>query len=126
MIRKVEEKDYEELSKLVYQVHELHYENRPDIYANGNPLPREYFENMLEDENALNFVYEEDGKIMGLLMAARKHNNEIPIARERVTYFIDDIVVDSNYRRKGIGKALYEYLVNKAKQEIRVTNKVSK
>lgn len=117
MIRKVEEKDYEELVKLVYQVHEFHYEHRPDIYVDGNPLPKEYFENMLNDENALNIVFEEDGKIMGLLMAAKKHNNAIPIARERITYFIDDIVVDSNYRRKGIGKALYEHLLNMAKSD---------
>ena len=115
MIRKVEKKDYEELVKLVYQVHELHYERRPDIYVDCNPLPKEYFENMLNDENALNFVFEEEGIIMGLLMATKKHNNAITIARERVTYFIDDIVVDSNYRRKGIGKSLYEYLLNIAK-----------
>ena len=117
MIRKVEDKDYEDLVKLVYQVHELHYEHRPDIYVDGNPLPKEYFDNMLNDENALNIVFEENGKIMGLLMAEKKHNNAIPIAKERITYFIDDIVVDSNYRRKGIGKALYEHLLNIAKSD---------
>ena len=117
MIRKVEDKDYEDLVKLVYQGHELHYEHRPDIYVDGNPLPKEYFDNMLNDENALNIVFEENGKIMGLLMAEKKHNNAIPIAKERITYFIDDIVVDSNYRRKGIGKALYEYLLNIAKSD---------
>lgn len=117
MIRKVEDKDYEDLVKLVYQVHELHYEHRPDIYVDGNPLPKEYFDNMLNDENALNIVFEENGKIMGLLMAEKKHNNAIPIAKERITYFIDDIVVDNNFRRKGIGKALYEYLFDIAKSD---------
>ena len=117
MIRKVEDKDYEDLVKLVYQVHELHYEHRPDIYVDGNPLPKEYFDNMLNDENALNIVFEENGKIMGLLMAEKKHNNAIPIAKERITYFIDDIVVDNNFRRKGIGKALYEYLLDIAKSD---------
>jgi len=117
MIRKVEDKDYEDLVKLVYQVHELHYEHRPDIYVDGNPLPKEYFDNMINDENALNIVFEENGKIMGLLMAEKKHNNAIPIAKERITYFIDDIVVDNNFRRKGIGKALYEYLLDIAKSD---------
>lgn len=118
MIRKVEENDYEELVKLVYQVHELHCEHRPDIYVDGNPLPSGFFEKMLNDENALNFVFEEEGKIKGLLMAEKKRNNAIPIAEKRITYFIDDIVVDSNYRRKGIGKALYEHLLNIAKSEM--------
>ena len=71
LIRKIENKDYEELVKLVYQVHKLHYEHRPDIYIDGNPLPKEYFEEMLNDKNALNIVYEENGKIMGLLMAEK-------------------------------------------------------
>lgn len=65
-------------------------------------------------KNALNFVFEEDGKIKGLLIALKKHNNAIHIVKEGITYFIDDIVVDSKYRRK---KALYEYLVNKAKSD---------
>lgn len=115
MIRKVEEKDYEQLVKLVYQVHELHYQNRPDIYVDGNPLPIEYFESMINDENALNFVYVENNNILGLLMASKQCNNHIPIIKERTTYFIDDIVVGNNQRRKGIGKSLYEYLVNYAK-----------
>ena len=38
MIRKIIEEDYEEIRKLVYQVHEFHYSNRPDIYIDGNPL----------------------------------------------------------------------------------------
>ena len=50
-------------------------------------------------------------------MAEKKHNNAIPIAKERITYFIDDIVVDNNFRRKGIGKALYEYLLDIAKSD---------
>lgn len=117
MIRKVENKDYDKLVKLIYQVHELHYQNRPDIYVDGNPLPTEYFESIINDENSLNFVYVENGNILGLLMASKKQNNPISITRERVTYFIDDIVVDNNYRRKGIGKALYEYLVNQAQND---------
>lgn len=49
-----------------------------------------------------------------MLIALKKHNNAIHIVKEGITYFIDDIVVDSKYRRK---KALYEYLVNKAKSD---------
>lgn len=72
MIRKIVEKDYEELKKLVYQGHELHCSNRPDIYNDGNPLPLEYFNELLNDTNAFNYVYVEDDKIYGLLMATKK------------------------------------------------------
>ena len=118
MIRKIVEKDYEELKKLVYQVHELHYSNRPDIYIDGNPLPLEYFNEILNDATAFNYVYVEDNKICGLLMATKKSNRAIPISKQRTTYFIEDIVVDKNSRRKGIGK----YITIKGAEENNLKN----
>lgn len=117
MIRKIVEEDYEELRKLVYQVHELHYSNRPDIYIDGNPLPLEYFNGILNDTTAFNYVYVEDNKILGLLMATKKNNRAIPISKKRTIYFIEDIVVDKNSRRKGIGKKLYYFLKEQASKE---------
>lgn len=117
MIRKIVEEDYEELRKLVYQVHELHYSNRPDIYIDGNPLPLEYFNGILNDTTALNYVYVEDNKILGLLMATKKNNRAILISKKRTIYFIEDIVVDKNSRRKGIGKKLYYFLKEQASKE---------
>lgn len=117
MIRKVTKNDYEELKKLVYQVHELHHKNRPDIYVDGNPLPLEYFNEILNDDNAFNYVYVENNKIYGLLMATKKSNRSIPISKPRMTYFIEDIVVDKNFRRKGIGKKLYYFLKEQAIKE---------
>lgn len=117
MIRKIEERDYEELKKLVYQVHELHCLNRPDIYTDGNPLPLEYFEEILKDINTLSYVYVNGSKISGVLIAKKKNNRAIPIAKSRSTYFIEDIVVDKDSRRNGIGKKLYYFLKEKAKEE---------
>lgn len=117
MIRKMMANDYEQLTELVYQVHELHYKNRPDIYVDGNSLPLEYFNNMLNDETAFNYVYEENGKILGLIMATKNNNRALPIIKQREIYFIEDIVVDKNYRRKGIGKKLYLFLKERAQEE---------
>lgn len=117
MIRELIKEDYENIKKLVYQVHKLHLEHRPDIYIDGNPLPIEYFNNIISDENSFCYVYEENNKIVGLLLALKKTNRAIPIAKQRNTYFIDDIVVDENNRRKGIGKSLYNFLLNKAMEE---------
>lgn len=117
MIRNLELADYEEAKELVYQVHRLHYNNRPDIYKDGNPLPIEYFEDIVNNENSINIAYEENNHVVGLLMATKKINSPIPIIKERKTYFIEDIVVDSKFRRKGIGKKLYNYLLDEAKKE---------
>lgn len=117
MIRNMNLDDYEEVKKIVYQVHELHYKNRPDIYVDGNPLPLEYFNEMLNNDSTFNYVYEEDNKICGLLMATKKSNSSIPIAKQRTTYFIEDIVVDINYRKRGIGKKLYCFLKEQANND---------
>ncbi len=117
MIRRIKENDYSLLKELVSQVHELHCTNRPDIYLDGNPLPKEYFENILRNENNINLVYEENNIIKGLLLAEKKENNKIPIAKDRKIYFISDIVVDKEYRRQGIGKNLYNYLLELSKKE---------
>ena len=95
----------------------MHCTNRPDIYLDGNPLPKEYFENILKNENNINLVYEENNIIKGLLLAEKKENNKISIARERKIYFINDIVIDKKYRRQGIGKKLYNYLLELSKKE---------
>lgn len=117
MIRELKKEDYECAKELVYQVHKLHLEYRPDIYIDGNPLPIEYFNNIISDKNSSCYVYEESKKILGLILALKKTNCAIPITRQRNTYFIDDIVVDENNRRKGIGKSLFDFLLNKAMEE---------
>lgn len=47
-------------------------------------------------------------------MATKQSSRSIPITKQRITYFIEDIVVDEFSRRKGIGKKLYDFLVEKA------------
>lgn len=110
IIRHIEKKDYDSIKRLFYQVHNLHLLNRPDIYVNNDPLPLDYFNEILNNENALNYVYEENNNIYGLLMAMKVKNRQIPISKSRSSYFIDTIVVDEEYRGKGIGKTLYNFL----------------
>lgn len=117
MFRKIELTDYESCKKLVEQIHEIHCQNRPDIYKEGNPLPIEYFTRCIEDKNNFNYLYEEDNKIVGMIMAEKKINRPLSIAQERTTYFINDIVVDKNYRRQKIARKLYDLLLEQAKKE---------
>ena len=43
MIRKMLKSDYEGVRKLMKQVHQLHYVNRPDIFLDGDALSKSYF-----------------------------------------------------------------------------------
>lgn len=116
-IRKMELADYDDAQRLIYQIHEMHMKSRPDIYRDGNPLPIAYFERCISDANALNYVYEKNGSIVGVIMATKKKSRDIPISQERYVYFIEDIVVDKEYRKQGIGKELYLFLENRAREE---------
>ena len=116
MIREMNLNDYEDVRILVKQIHELHLSNRPDIYNDGESFPKEYFEKVLNDANNLNYVYIENKKIVGVLIATIQHTNPLPIIKPRTFYFIENIVVDKNHRRKGIAKKLFSYLTLKAKE----------
>ena len=116
MIREMNLNDYEDVRILVKQIHELHLSNRPDIYNDGESFPKEYFEKVLSDANNLNYVYVESKKIVGVLNATLQHTNPLPIIKPRTYYFIENIVVDKNHRRKGIAKKLFSYLTLKAKE----------
>lgn len=116
MIREMNLNDYEDVRILVRQIHELHLSNRPDIYNDGESFPKEYFEKVLSDANNLNYVYVESKKIVGVLNASLQYTNSLPIIKPRTYYFIENIVVDKNHRRKGIAKKLFSYLTLKAKE----------
>ena len=116
MIREMNLNDYEDVRILVKQIHELHLSNRPDIYNDGESFPKEYFEKVLNDANNLNYVYIENKKIVGALFTTLQHTNPLPIIKPRTYYFIENIVVDKNHRRKGIAKKLFNYLTLKAKE----------
>lgn len=116
MIREMNLNDYEDVRILVKQIHELHLSNRPDIYNDGESFPKEYFEKVLSDANNLNYVYVENKKIVGVLNATLQHTNPLPIIKPRTYYFIENLVVDKNHRRKGIAKKLFSYLTLKAKE----------
>lgn len=117
MIRVVEEKDYSKIKGLVSQVHEMHLENRPDIYLDGDAFSVDYFHEILDDENMVCYVYEENQVICGFIMAMRRQSRPIPIMRSQTSYFIEAIVVNDHHRRSGIGKKLYYYLLERAREE---------
>lgn len=112
MIRELLPNDYDEVLKLDYQIHEIHLKNRPDIYNDENPLPYGYFNRIIN--SGYNYVYEINGKIVGLIIGVINESIDIPIYKKRKVLFIDDLVVDKNYRHQEIGTKLYLTVKKKA------------
>lgn len=107
VIRFIEEQDMLEARKLLLEVHQLHYENRPDIYKDTTEITLEYFSNLCREENTFTMVADEDGKIIGLCMGTLRKSPQTPVVKTRTTVLLDAIAVRQDYRGKGLGKRLY-------------------
>ena len=114
IIRKAEIKDYKEIDLLMQQLHKIHVSGRPDLYIDlEHPYSVEEFENLVENENVICYAAEEDHAVVGFCAATMRNRSNMVEMR---TAYIDDMVVDSNYQRKGIAKKLFKTVESEAKK----------
>lgn len=108
IIRKAKKEDFSEIHNLVMQVHKIHFQQRSDIYKDVNPLKQEEFiENLSKDSN-IYLVAELENKVIGICFAQIKEISHNYIMKDRKILHIENICVDENIRKNGIGKKLYE------------------
>ena len=118
IIRDLKRSDFDAVNKIFKQLHELHVQHRPDIYREvENPAEANGYiaDEVLNDDDLILFGADIDGKIVGIcfiVMRTPKNDALVP----RVCAYIDDIAVDENYRRQGIGTALYNEALKRAKE----------
>lgn len=117
IIRHAAEKDIPYLDKLLYQVHKIHSDVRPDIFKCGaKKYTDEELKNILVDDKTPVFVAEYENKICGYAFCIHKQfindNNMTDIK----TLYIDDLCVDESVRGMHIGRTLYEYVLDYAKK----------
>lgn len=118
IIRKAEEKDVDRLYEMLRQVQQIHADGRPDIFKAGtNKYNKDKIREFLVNPITPVFVAELDGVAVGYAFCDIKEQKESENLRPLKTYYLDDLCVDENYRGKGIGKKLYDHVVNAAKEE---------
>ena len=105
-IRDMESKDYPEIDRLMKELHELHVKGRPDLYTElEHPYSREEFEKIVSDPEIIAILAEEKSVVIGLCIGTlRKKSGMV----EMKTMYIEDLIVDRNFREKGIASQLYE------------------
>ena len=105
-IREMESKDYPEIDRLMKELHELHVKGRPDLYTElEHPYSREEFEKIVSDPEIIAILAEEKSVVIGLCIGTlRKKSGMV----EMKTMYIEDLIVDRNFRGKGIASQLYE------------------
>ena len=84
MIREMKLDDYEQVKQLQKQIYLQHLKERNDIYIESESyFDFEYFASLLNGADNFNFVYENDGKILGILLAVTKPESKIPFMKKR-------------------------------------------
>lgn len=117
IIRRAEERDIPSIDKLLYEVHKVHSDVRPDLFkAGAKKYTDEELKGILADEKTPVFVAEKDGAVMGYAFCIHKQFVDDNNMTDIKTLYIDDLCVDEAARGAHIGRGLYEYVVDYAKK----------
>lgn len=108
-LRKAEDRDIPALNRLLYQVHKVHSDVRPDLFkAGAKKYTDEELRQILADEERPIFVAEQDGAVLGYAFCIHQQYVSDSSRTDVKTLYIDDLCVDENARGGHIGRALYE------------------
>ena len=115
-IRKAEEKDIKRIDDLLLQVLRIHHGVRPDIFK---PETRKYTDDelkaLINDSERPIFVAEINGRVEGYAFCIFQQQIDNNILTDIRTLYIDDLCVDEECRGSGIGKKLYQYVLDYAR-----------
>ncbi len=117
IIRKAKISDFQGIHNLIMQVHKLHVNERNDIYKDVDPMDFEEFRTELSNSNNIYLIAESENEIVGICFSQIKEISNNKIMKNRKILHIENICVDENHQKKGIGKKLYKQIVQLAKEK---------
>lgn len=117
IIRRAQEKDMIGINKLLCQVLMVHHNGRPDLFKSD---VKKYTDKellaIIEDDNRPIFVGVDDKEnVLGYAFCVFQQHIRDNILTDIKTLYIDDLCVDEDLRGQHIGKQIYEYVLNFAK-----------
>ena len=115
-VRRAEERDIPAVLNLLVQVNMVHHNGRPDLFKGpATKYSAEELERILTDEETPVFVCtDEQGRVLGHGFCIMQHSGG-QLMEEHTTVYIDDICVDESARGQGVGRALYEHILDYAR-----------
>ena len=113
-IRDMRLEDYEQVDRLMAQVHKIHVEGRPDLYVDVEHIYSfEQYKEMVENEDMISILAEDEEHVLGICFVSMRARTCMV---KRRTAYMEDLCVDQNYRGNGLGKTLFLYAKEKAKE----------
>ena len=118
MIRRAVDADIPALDRLLFQVHQVHHEARPDLFkAGAKKYTDAQLKAILADDKTPVFVAERGGAVVGYAFCIHKQfvndNNMTDIK----TLYIDDLCVDEAVRGRHVGTELYDHVLGFAREK---------
>ena len=117
LIRRAEEKDINDILKLLEQVNLVHYLGRPDIFKPNTKYNYDELVKIINNNDKVIFVYEMDNKVVGYCFTIKIQHLNNNLLTDIKTLYIDDLCVDKEYRGNHIGESLYKYVLSYAKEQ---------
>ncbi|MGG7162288.1 GNAT family N-acetyltransferase [Clostridium ihumii] len=120
IMRNAKFSDFNDVNNLMLELHNLHVKNRNDVFkATDSPMKEEYFKDLLNNQDVKLFVIEnlENSEIVGYSNLKLMNTPNIDIVVKSKYIYIDDFCIKQAYKRKGIGKKLFNFILEYAKQQ---------
>ena len=117
MIRQALEKDVEKIGKLMYQIHKVHSDGKPDLFIEGaRKFNEDDLRKLIKNDKILFFVYtDESDEILGYMICQYENTDGKVAMFDRKTLYVDDFCVDEDARGQQIGTKLYNFVTEVAK-----------
>ncbi len=117
MIRRAKQSDIPAVSELLRQVCNVHHHGRPDLFQpDGTKYTAEQLSDILKDDSRPIFVAVDSDEVTGYAFCIFKRHLNDACVTDIKTLYIDDLCVDEKRRGQHIGRQLYEYVLQFAKE----------
>ena len=118
IIRRAAEEDIPALDRLLYQVHRIHSDARPDLFKPGaKKYTDEQLRGLLAEREATPiFVAVRDGAVVGYAFCIRQQHLGSNNMTDVKTLYIDDLCLDASARGEHIGTQIYRHVLDYARQ----------
>ena len=116
-VRRAEARDIPAVMELLKQVNQVHHDGRPDLFKLTTKYTEDELGAILENSRTPVFVCEDsDGRILGHGFCILQHPENTKLLHDILTLYIDDICVDSAARGRHVGTAIYERILQYARE----------
>ncbi len=116
-VRKAIESDIPGILDLLVQVDMVHHNGRPDLFKGpATKYNNEELKVIIANSQTPVFVCVEDDNVLGHAFCVFKQEIGNSVLTDIKTLYIDDICVDENNRRRNVGRMLYDYVYEFAKE----------